>query len=289
MLEHFLEKHKRQHSHLAYLRFVKGSIGMMLNPHGTDSVFDIEDGLRQSKSTTELLQFTSSDPDVKRLIDQRYLQPIPDTTALSKLPLGTLGRSYFDHLDTMGFDPDYYRKIDVKTDTDYVMMRIRQTHDIWHVITGFDTHPLGEIAVKAVELAQTHRPMAAAICAGGVFRYMIREPEDFGHCLESIQAGYQMGLHAKALLAVKWEEMWDRKLEDLRDGLGVRVVGPRGGELTVKFGPQSPGIATVDAQAAISEALGELSPLAPDERDSNDSAPDEHQHRSRLDNLDHES
>jgi len=61
----------------------------------------------------------------------------------------------------MGFDPDYYRKIDVQNDIDYVMMRIRQTHDIWHVVTGFDTHPLGEIAIKAVELSQTHRPMAA--------------------------------------------------------------------------------------------------------------------------------
>ena len=107
---------------------------MMLNPEGTESVFDMEDGLLKSKSTEELLRFTSKDASVRSMIDERYLQPIPDTEALSKLPKDTLGFRYFHHLDSMGFDPDYYRKIDVQNDTDYVMMRIRQTHDILSLI-----------------------------------------------------------------------------------------------------------------------------------------------------------
>ena len=49
---------------------------MMLNPEGTQSVFDLEDGLLKSKSTDELLRFTSKDPTVRSLIDERYLQPI---------------------------------------------------------------------------------------------------------------------------------------------------------------------------------------------------------------------
>ena len=236
----------------------------MLNPEGTESVFDIEDGLLKSKSTEELLRFTSKDPAVDAMIKERYLQPIPDTTALSKLPKNTLGYKYFYHLDSMGYDPDYYRKIDVKNDTDYVMMRIRQTHDIWHIATGFDTHPLGEIAVKAVELAQTHRPMAAAICAGGVFRYMVKQPELFGDCLESIVAGYHMGLQSKALLAMKWEELWDRDLDDLRERLGIQVVGPHGGQLTVDFSPRSSAIADKEAKAAMSEALKNFVTANPD-------------------------
>jgi len=216
---------------------------MMLNPEGTQSVFEMEDGLLKSKSTEELLRFTSKDP--------------PDTTALGKLPKNTLGYKYFYHLDSMGFDPDYYRKIDVQNDTDYVMMRIRQTHDIWHVVTGFDTHPLGEIAIKAVE------PMAAAICAGGVFRYMLKEPELFGDCLESIVAGYHMGLQSKALLAMKWE-LWDRDLDDLRERLGVIPVGPHGGKLSVDFSPRSSAVADKEAKAAIAEALKQFTQANPD-------------------------
>jgi ubiquinone biosynthesis protein Coq4 len=278
MLPKFLSLHRNTHKHPSYLTFVKGGIGMMLNPEGTQSVFDLEDGLLKSKSTDELLRFTSKDPSVRTMIDERYLQPVPDTDALSKLPKDSLGYRYFYHLDSQGFDPDYYRKIDVQNDIDYVMMRIRQTHDIWHVITGFDTHPLGEIAIKAVELAQTHRPMAAAICAGGVFRYMVKQPEEFANCLESIVAGYHMGLQSKALLSMKWEELWDRKVDDLRERLGIEVIGPRGGQLTVDFSPKSAAVANKESQAAIAEALQKFTEANPDAID--DSEPDlgDHHH-----------
>ena len=45
-----------------------------------------------------------------------------------RLPRGTLGHAFACHIRTNGFDPDYYRKIDVRTDIDYVMMRIRRGH-----------------------------------------------------------------------------------------------------------------------------------------------------------------
>jgi len=241
---------------------------MMLNPEGTQSVFDLEDGLVKSKSTNELLRFASKDPSVRALIDERYLQGLPDIEALSKLPADTLGYQYFFHIDSMGFDPDYYRKIDIKNDTDYVMMRIRQTHDIWHVITGFDTHPLGEIAIKAVELAQTHRPMAAAICAGGVFRYMVKQPEEFPDCLESIVAGYNMGLQSKPLLAMKWEELWDQTVERLRQQLGVQVVGPHGGQLTVDFSPKSAQVAHAEIGRAMRKYI-QSNPGLMDDAESN--------------------
>ena len=258
-----LHSRKNTHQHPSYLTFVKGAIGMMLNPEGTQSVFDLEDGLTKSKSTDELLRFTRKDPCVRLMIEERYLQDIPNTEELSKLAKDTLGYRYYEHLDSMGFDPDYYRKIDVQNDTDYVMMRIRQTHDIWHVITGFDTHPLGEIAIKAVELAQTHRPMAAAICAGGVFRYMVKQPEEFPDCLETIVAGYHMGLRAKPLLGVKWEERWGQKVEDIREELDVFVLGPRGGQLNVDFSPKSALDANKEAHAAIGEALQKYTQVDP--------------------------
>lgn len=236
-LTDLLSRHTNQHTHSSYLTFVKGTVGMLIDPENTASVFDIEDGLRQSESTGELLGFTAKDTEVMSMIKERYLRPVPDTQKLRMLPQGTLGRAYVEHLDTHGFDPDYYRKIDVRDDTDYIIMRIRQTHDIWHVVTGFDTHPLGEIAVKGVELSQTHRPMAAAICAGGIFRYMLKQPEEFGSCLESIAAGYHLGLRARPLLAVKWEELWDRPLEELRQSLDVVPLGCHGGALNVDFSP----------------------------------------------------
>ncbi len=60
-----------------------------------------------------------------------------------------LGHAFAHHIIDHGFDPDYYRKIDIKNDVDYVLMRMRQTHDIWHVVTGIGTDPVGELGLKA--------------------------------------------------------------------------------------------------------------------------------------------
>ena len=94
MLSNFLNTHKNTHQHPSYLTLLKGGIGMMLKPEGTQSVFDMEDGLLKSKSTEELLRFTSKDPTVRSMIDERYLQPVPDTEALSKLPKTSIARTH---------------------------------------------------------------------------------------------------------------------------------------------------------------------------------------------------
>lgn len=277
ILDKFLTLHTNHHQHPSYLTLMKGAVGLMLDPEHTESVFDIEDGLRHNPVTHELLRFTVRDEGVRRMIETRHLMPgPPDTEVMRRLPVGTLGRAYADHLDSMGYDPDYYRRLEVRDDIDYIMMRIRQTHDIWHVVTGFDTHALGEICVKAVELAQTHRPMAAAICAGGVFRYMMKQPEAFGDCLESIVAGYHLGLRARPLLAMKWEELWDRKLEDLRRGLEIEPVGPHGGALTVDFSPHSRAVADRWAREEMAEALREIGAMDPKGVDSLEG--DDHEH-----------
>ena len=228
VFERFVEKHRKHHTHPNYLATLRGAMGMLRDPEHTESVFDIEDGLRHIQATREAFDFTAQDPRVREMIEERYLQPVPATARLRQLDPGTLGRTYVDHLDSMGFDPDYYRKIDVKDDIDYILMRIRQTHDIWHVVTGLDTTQLGEISVKAVELAQTHRPMSAVICAGGVFRYLMKEPEQFGDCLKTISMGYQIGLKAKPLLAMKWEEQWERPVDEIRADLDVEPLAPNG-------------------------------------------------------------
>ncbi|MEL7472663.1 MAG: Coq4 family protein, partial [Planctomycetota bacterium] len=224
----FIQKHTNHHKHADYLTTLRGAVGMLRDPERTESVFDIEDGLRHTDATKEAFAFTLQDPAVREMVGERYLQPVPDTDRLRQLDPGTLGRTYTDHLESMGFDPDYYRKIDVKDDVDYILMRIRQTHDIWHVVTGFDTTPLGEISVKAIELAQTHRPMAAVICAGGTFRYLMKTPDEFGDCLKTISMGYQMGMRAKPLLAMKWEEQWERPIDEIRAELNVDPIAPNG-------------------------------------------------------------
>lgn len=215
-------------SMLDLVKELKGVLGMLRNPESTESVFDIEDGLRKAEATKLSIEHILSCPEMGPMVRDRYLRnTVPDLDALAELPADTLGYAYSHHLTSHGFDPDYYRKVEVVDDETYCIMRTRETHDIWHVVTGFTPSAIGEIGVKAVELAQMRRPMAAVICAGGVFRYMMRDPDQLGKVLDAINSGYVLGANAKRmLLSMRWEEMWDRKLEDVRTELGITAVPP---------------------------------------------------------------
>ena len=216
---------KSHSSNVHFLTTLKGITGMLRNPDGVESVFDIEDGLHDIEAADLMAKHLRECSDTGQMIDDRWLAPEnPDLDCLRELPEGTLGQAYAHHIESHGYDPDYFRKIEIKDDKDYVMMRVRQTHDIWHVMTGFDVSRIGEVSIKAFELAQMRRPMAAVICAGGIMRFMLSDPEEFPDLLEGISAGYLMGRHASKFLGQKWEDHWDRPVSEWREMLGVKAV-----------------------------------------------------------------
>ena len=221
------DQHKDQ---VHYLTTLRGVIGMLRNPEGSESVFDIEDGLKDIRAADGVVKRVRQDPEVVTMMDERYLAEPVDIEALEQLPVGSLGHSFARHILDHGFDPDYYRKLPVKSDLDWVMMRMRQTHDIWHVMTGIDTSRLGEIAVKAFELSQTWRPLAAVITCGGVLRYLMKDPDQLGDAMAHISHGYQLGRVARPFLAQKWERGWERPLGEWRKAVNLPPEIPPPGQ-----------------------------------------------------------
>ena len=73
-------------------------------------------------------------------------------------------------------DPNFYRRLKVADDASYIMLRLRQSHDIWHVVTGFGTDKVGEIALKAFEVAQARRPLVASIVAQFILKALVKSP-----------------------------------------------------------------------------------------------------------------
>jgi ubiquinone biosynthesis protein Coq4 len=216
------EKHHKEQLHLIPL--LKGVVGMLRDPGHTESVFDIEDGLRDLEAYKLTEEHAKSFPEVAAIVKERYLtSDTPDMEALGKLDEGTLGKTFWHHIEDHGFNQDYFRKIDVKTDLDYILMRVRQTHDLWHVVTGIGPSRIGEVAVKAFEMGQLRRPMAAVITAGAIIRCMKADPDMFGDLLDAIHWGYTKGSECKPFLAQKWELGWDRPLDDWRAEVGLDI------------------------------------------------------------------
>jgi ubiquinone biosynthesis protein COQ4 len=206
---------------LEFLRTIKGAVSLLRDPSATESVYDVEDGLRHTQATRISIDYVKRQPEVAALVNERYLAPSPNLEQLQQCPPDSLGFAYAQYITEAGFDPNFYRTLPIEDDVSYVFMRLRQTHDIWHLVAGFKTDVPGELGLKAFELAQTHRTMAAILLAGGLVGTLLKAPEQLDALLENIATGYRLGLQAQPFLAQKWEQHWEKPLHQWRTELGI--------------------------------------------------------------------
>ena len=208
---------------LEFLKTLKGFASIILDPSQTDSVFDIVEGMRNTEVSRMALEHIKSKPETAQLIEERYIPATPDLDALMQYPSDSLGYIHASSLKAAGFDPEFYRKLEVKDDLSYVMLRLRQSHDIWHTVTGMGTDSIGELGLQAFSLAQTHMPLAIILIAGGLLK-TLRHPENLDRLLDQIAIGYRMGTKAKPFLAQKWEDHWEKPLAEWRSDLNLELM-----------------------------------------------------------------
>ena len=137
-----------------------------------------------------------------------------DFAALRRLPDGTLGREYARFLDDNGITPDAFETLpDVGDDrAAYVMLRMRQTHDLWHVLTGYTPDVRGEVLLQAFTYSQTHAPSALIIALFGTVRWAFQWPQQPRALREAFARGKRTGF----LPTFRWEEHWATPVTELR-------------------------------------------------------------------------
>jgi ubiquinone biosynthesis protein COQ4 len=211
------------HSLHAMLRTIKAILILLNGSNEVGPVYDIEDGLKHTGVMKYAVDHMLAQPGVIQLALTQYIAPIPYLEVLKLLPPGTLGREYAEFVTKNGFDANFYRKMEISDISSYLLLRLRQTHDIWHVITGFDVNVPDEIGLKAFELAQTRRPVAGVLVTGGFIKSFLSS-NDANTMLAAIGKGYRMGLQSQPLLAQKWEDQWEKPLQELQVELGILNV-----------------------------------------------------------------
>jgi ubiquinone biosynthesis protein Coq4 len=210
---------------LEFINTLKGVVVLLLDPSRADITPDIEDGLINIKATQLAVEYVKTKEGVTEIIEERFLAPPPDMEALGKCPEGSLGHCFAGYIQETGFDPNYYRPLPITNDTSYLLTRLRQTHDIWHLVTGFESDVIGELGLQAFCLAQIRIPLPIILLAGGLLKTLIQSPEELDRLLERIAVGYRMGAKAKPLIAQKWEENWHEPLHEIRERLDISIIG----------------------------------------------------------------
>src|SRR5690606_3236966 len=71
-----------------------------------------------------------------------------DLQSLSALPEETLGHQFARYFKDNGITP-VHTENPIEDDLDYISKRYRETHDLYHVITGYQTDPHGEMELQA--------------------------------------------------------------------------------------------------------------------------------------------
>jgi len=152
------------------------------------------------------------------LLEDRPSLETLDLNHLRSLPEDTFGRAvarFFDRngltLDLYGVEAEYTAEADAK----FLMQRIRQSHDLWHVLMGFTVDGHEEILLHAFSLAQTGLPSSIALMALGSLKHMLLEAR-FGCLLSGMTEAYARGKAAKPLIGVRWENYWELPLDDVR-------------------------------------------------------------------------
>ena len=174
-------------------------------------------------------------PVIWQMVEARH-DPRPfNIDEMTHYAPGTLGNSYRQFMIANGFfNPDFVPTVDGADECGIFSRRMAQTHDLWHVVTGYKTDLLGEFGNAGFYMGQFHahggedahvlmRLSATLVAAASLYAALF----DLVLCrkaLASVVEGWHMGQKAKPLFALHWEGMWDRPLNDICNELEVVPV-----------------------------------------------------------------
>jgi ubiquinone biosynthesis protein COQ4 len=211
-------------SFLSRLLIVKSSASILFGDNSLQTVGELTYGLLETPAYDLVAHHLNQDLACAALIRDRYIPPAHDLDTLLTYPTDSLGYIYAVEMKKKGFDPNLHAGMTAKTDPEYVELRLSQTHDLWHIITGFDTSVVGEIGLQAFHLLQFPYPLATMLVATSLISSTLKEPEALPKLLEAIAQGFQMGKTAKSLFAQKWEERWEKPLLQWQAELNIQPI-----------------------------------------------------------------
>ncbi len=144
-----------------------------------------------------------------------------DVDFLRGLPKGSLGRSFAEFLDNEGISLSGLAQPTPFTQdalASYLMRRIRQSHDIWHVLLGLGTQGHEEVLLHCFSIAQTGFPNSTMIIGLGALKHFVLEGRWQG-LSSDIYRAWRSGCDAAPLLTVRWEDRWEQPLTAVRQDL----------------------------------------------------------------------
>jgi ubiquinone biosynthesis protein Coq4 len=147
--------------------------------------------------------------------------------ALAACPDGSLGGQLHSLVVDGGFDLEVLDRdaldlADLPAPLDYLNVRILQCHDVWHLVAGYETTGLHEVAISGFQMAQFGHQYSSMFLGMVLTKVAFSEPfEGVGFLLDTVLSAYTHGRRTPPLLGLDWEEIWDRPVAEIRTDYGI--------------------------------------------------------------------
>lgn len=205
---------------------------LLANPDQTEHVFVVIRSL-SGRSFERLLRRVRRHPMGARILKERrdLIPLLSNRDYLLGLPEDSLGHRYgrfmqAEQISAEGLaaasfvprDGDATPVGDAGLEAEAFGARLRDSHDLWHVVTGYSRDVLGELALLAFTYEQTRNPGI-----GYIVRNVERRMRKNGNAEISgfLQQALARGRAAAFLPAADWETLLERPLDDVREALRV--------------------------------------------------------------------
>ena len=146
--------------------------------------------------------------------------------ALARCPPGSLGGAFHALIVDNGFDLEVLDRealglADMPPPLDYLNARILQCHDLWHIVGGYRTTALHEVAISAFQMGQFGHHYSSVFLGMALTGVAVARPEGAPLMLDTMLTAWKHGRETPPLLGVDWPAVWDFPENDVRATLGV--------------------------------------------------------------------
>lgn len=178
------------------------------------------------------------------------LATLSDRDRMQALPVGSLGRTYYDFTygenltaDGLVEASEVVGRPERSEEATWFGCRMRDQHDLWHVISGYGREGFGELNLLAFTHAQTRNRGVGFIVAFGVLKWMRMAPKM--PTWSSVWEARQRGQACAWLPEQHWEAMLAMPLAEVRKQLRIPPAPVYAGaretavELEAGYAPQA--------------------------------------------------
>ncbi len=214
------------------LRAIRAFGRLVQDKEDTQQVFEIMQSMNGRSTLNGYLRLMSTVEGGRLAYNRVELNTLlNDPVYLDSFAPGTVGAVYrefmrSENLSAEGLAEESRKaarnrgaQIDLDHPIAWFGRRIRDTHDLWHILTGYGRDALGELSLVSFSYAQTKSLGWAVIAVGGALR-ALRMPGGKG-AVKAIREAYARGKAAAWLPGEDFEVILHMPLEAARARLGL--------------------------------------------------------------------